>query len=61
MNKKVNLKLEGLNGNAFALLGTFRKQAKREKWNDEEIKQVLDEAQSSDYNNLLRTLMKYTN
>lgn len=57
--KKVNLVLQGLNGNAFNLLGKFRKQAKKEGWTDEEIKQVRDEATSGDYNHLLATLQKH--
>lgn len=60
-NKKINLELEGLDGNAFALLGAFQKQARREGWTPEEIKEVLDEAESGDYNHLLQTLIKHTN
>ena len=59
MNKKITLKLVGLNGNAFVLLGAFSRQAKKEGWSKEEIDGVLKEAQSGDYNNLLRTLVEY--
>ena len=38
-NKKVKLKLVGLDGNAFFLMGTFRKQAKKEGWSEKEIEQ----------------------
>ena len=61
MTKKINLKLVGLDGNAFALLGAFRRQAKREGWTGEEIKIVIDEATSGDYDHLLQTLIKHTN
>lgn len=56
VDKKVKLKLIGLNGNAFALLGAFKRQAQREKWTPAEITLVIDKAMSGDYNELLRTL-----
>ena len=59
VNKKVNLQLVGLDGNAFVLLGAFQRQARKEGWSAEEIKDVLDECKSGDYDNLLRTLMKH--
>lgn len=46
-------------GNAFALLGAFRKQAKREGWTTEEIDAVMTEANSGDYDHLLQTLMDH--
>ncbi len=60
-NKKINLELEGLDGNAFSLMGAFQKQARREDWTPEEIKEVLDEAKSGDYDHLLQTLIEHTN
>jgi len=57
--KKINLNLEGINGNAFAIMGTFSKQAKRENWTKEEIKKVLDEAKQGDYDNLLNIIGKH--
>jgi hypothetical protein len=60
VNKQVDLELVGLDGNAFALMGAFQRQARREKWTREEIKLVLDECQSGDYDHLLRTLMEHT-
>lgn len=59
VNKKVSLDLEGLDGNAFAILSAFRKQCKIEKWTDAEINSVMTEAQSDDYDHLLQTIMKY--
>ena len=59
-NKKVKLKLVGLNGNAFSLMGAFRQQARKEKWTPDEIKVVLDECMSGDYDYLLATLMEVT-
>lgn len=57
--KKINLKLIGLDGNAFILIGAFQRQAKKEGWTEEEIKGVIDECKQGDYNHLLNTLMSY--
>ena len=54
--KKIKLKLEGLDGNAFALMGAFRSQAKKEGWTNEEISAVLNKCMSGDYRHLLETL-----
>ena len=59
INKSVDLQLEGLNGNAFALMGAFRQQAVKEGWKDAEIKAVLEEAKSSDYDYLLFVLSNH--
>jgi len=58
--KKVTLQLVGIDGNAFAILGAFRRQAAKEGWAPEEIKEVLDEATSSDYDHLLQTIISRT-
>ena len=55
-DKKVKLNLVGLDGNAYSLMCAFRSQARREKWTQEEIDEVLNECQSGDYNHLLCTL-----
>lgn len=59
MNKQVTLELVGLNSNAFSILGAFQEQARKEKWSKEEIKEVLDEAMSGDYDHLLQTIVKH--
>lgn len=56
-SKKVSLQLEGLDGNAFALMGAFSRQARREGWTPQEIESVLAECRSGDYDHLLQTLM----
>lgn len=58
IGKKVKLELVGLDGNAFFLMGAFRKQARREGWTTEEIQSVIDECTSGDYNHLICTLME---
>ena len=51
--------LIGVDGNAFALMGHWRKNAERAGRTQEEIKLVLDEAMQGDYNQLISTLLKY--
>jgi hypothetical protein len=58
-SKKIDLDLTEVNGNAFSLLAAFQRQARREGWSADEIKSVLDDARSEDYEHLLRTLIKY--
>jgi hypothetical protein len=54
--KKVKLKLTGLDGNAFAVMGAFQRQARSEGWSQSEIKDVLDKAMAGDYSNLISTI-----
>jgi len=56
MEKKINLNLVGLDGNAYSLMGAFGAQAKREDWTAAEISEVLDDAQSGNYEHLLSVL-----
>lgn len=60
LNKTVKMQLVGLDGNAFGLMGAFRKEARHQGWTQEEIQVVIDECMSGDYNHLLNTLMEYT-
>jgi len=57
--KKIKLELVGLNGNAFALLGAFRRAARKQGWSPDEIEKVMIEATSGNYDNLLRVLVSY--
>jgi hypothetical protein len=58
-NKKVKLKLVGLDGNSFCLLGTFKQAAKQQGWTTEEIQKVVNEAMSGDYNHLLYVISSH--
>lgn len=60
INPKVDLDLVGVDGNAFAILGAFRKQARKEGWTAEEINKVIDEATKENYDHLLQTIISYT-
>ena len=57
--KKIDLNLVGLDGNAFFLMGAFRKQARKEGWSKEEIDVVMNECMSGDYDHLLGTLIEH--
>lgn len=56
ITKKVRMKLVGLNGNAFNVMGQFAANAREQGWSKSEIDAVLTEAMSSDYDHLLRTI-----
>lgn len=59
IGKTLNLELVGVDGNAYAIMGLFRRQARREGWSEQEIETVIEEAMSGDYNHLLSTIMIY--
>ena len=59
VNKTVQLRLAGLNGNAYSLMGAFQRQARKEGWSKEEIDKVLAECKSGDYGHLLYTLIEH--
>lgn len=58
--KKVQLSLDGFDGNAFSLMAEFQRAARRQGWSRDEIEEVLSECTSGDYDHLLITLMKNT-
>ena len=58
--KKVKLKLVGLNGNAWALMGAFQNAALKQGWTKEEVNTVCNECMTGDYYHLLRVLMDNT-
>ncbi len=60
MNKKIKLDLCEIDGNAFALIAAFNRQARKEGWTKEEISEVVKKAKSGDYGNLLRVLYQHT-
>ena len=58
--KPVKLKLVGLDGNAFSVMGAWKRQARKEGWTSEQVDVVLKDAMSGDYNHLLATIMTHT-
>lgn len=59
VEKSVNLDLVGVDSNAYVIMASFRRQATKDGWNEQEIELVLEEAQSKDYNHLLSTILDY--
>lgn len=57
----IEIDLTSIDGNAFAIMGAWRRQAKRQGRSDEEIKNVLDDAMKGDYNHLLAVIATHTN
>lgn len=56
--KTISLKLEGLDGNIFSLIGAFSRQAKKEGWTKEERDVVINKCMDSgDYDEALQILM----
>jgi hypothetical protein len=51
------VQLVGEDGNAYFIMGRWESAARKVGWTPDEIKAVLDDARSSDYNHLLRTIM----
>ena len=60
IEKTITLDLSSLDGNAFVIMGAFKRQSRREGWQDEETKAVLDECMTGDYDHLLQTIMAHT-
>lgn len=58
--RKVRMDLEGMDGNAFNLLGQFRQKALAQGWPKEEVEAVFEEAKGGDYDHLLQTLIRHT-
>ena len=56
INKKANMTLVGVDGNAYSLMAAWQRQAKRDGFTSDEIKSVLAEATSGDYEHLVGTL-----
>ena len=59
VNKSVDLDLVGINGNAYAIMGAFQQQARREGWTPQEIEKVLEQAKLDDYDHLLAVIQMY--
>lgn len=57
---KVAIDLSRLDGNAFALMSAFSRQAKIQGYTKSQVDKVLKEATSGDYDNLLRVLIRNT-
>lgn len=56
---KLALDLSEVDGNAYALMAAFSRQAKKEGWKQQDIDTVLEAAQSGDYDNLVCVLFAH--
>jgi hypothetical protein len=56
----IEMDLTQVDGNAFAIMGAWSKEARRQGRTPEEIKSVMDDARSSDYNHLLAVIASHT-
>lgn len=57
--KRIEVPLSGEDGNSFFIIGRVTKAMKRGGINASETKAFTEEAMSGDYQNLLRTVMKW--
>jgi hypothetical protein len=57
--EKPSVKLVGQDGNAFVIMGLCSRAAKKAGWTPEQLKVVMDEMKSGDYDHLLQTAMKH--
>lgn len=57
--KRVKMTLVGLDGNAFVLLGTFKRAARRQGWSSEEIDMVINKCKEGNYDDLICNLMAH--
>jgi hypothetical protein len=57
----VTVKLTGNDGNAFAIMGAVSKALRKAGATQDEIQTYMTESMSGDYDNLLRTAMKWVN
>lgn len=58
--EKVQFDIANSDGNAFALIGGWKRAARREGWSEDDIEAVLVEATSGDYDHLVQTIMGYS-
>lgn len=58
--RQVVFDLTSVDGNAFSLMGAWQKAARRSQWSADDIKTVLDECMSGDYDHLVQTLISVT-
>ena len=58
-NKKPALKLTGADGNAFMIIGLARKAAQKAQMSPTDIRAMVEEMMSGDYDKVLQTCMKH--
>ena len=61
MQETITLEMSERDGNAFAILGRFQNEANQAGWSKNQIKEVMDEATSGDFDHLLQTFIGHNN
>jgi len=56
---EITVRLVGVDGNAFAILGTCRQSARQAGLSQKEISAFVEEATTGDYDHLLATCMRW--
>lgn len=54
--KYIKMSLDNIDGNAFAIMAAFKREAKEQGWSSEDIEKVLTRAKSGNYSNLIITI-----
>lgn len=57
--KKPKVRLQGIDGNAFVIMGTVTRALRRAGYSQEDIERYRKEAMSGDYDNLLQVTMNW--
>ena len=58
--KTVDFDLSDCDGNAFAICGAWSTAARRQGWSNADIEKVTEEAQSADYEHLVRVIDEHS-
>ena len=58
--EKVQFDIANCDGNAFSILGGWKRAARREGWSEADIEAVIREATFGDYDHLVQTIMGYS-
>lgn len=57
--RKVKMRLDGEDGNAAAILGRFKRAARKAGWTEAEVAALIAEATAGTYDDLLQTIMAH--
>lgn len=58
--KKVKMDLNGIDGNAYVVMGKFKRAARKQGFSEEQVDKVIEECKSGDYDHLIQTIMAHT-
>lgn len=58
-NVRPKLKLVGMDGNAWSIMGLAQRAWRKAKLPEDDLKKIMNEARRGDYNHLLATMIEY--